>query len=230
MLKIVAFYFLTLFSLNSGHDTKIAFLFLVRGHMPLEDIWREFFNWRANSSQYSIYVHPHANFKFPQTSFFFGKEVANRVDVKWGGMSQVRAIKHLVKAALQDPTNNWFALFSESCLPLHPFPKWYKAFTTLEKSIVNACDYGAGAMETEARWRPSLDSVGFKKSQWRKSSSHFALTRKHAEVFVNETALESAWESVPCCDEHYLPSILAYNNLDNETTCNDGFVHAYFPG
>lgn len=63
------------------------------------------------------------------------------------------------------------------------------------------------------------------KSQWRKSATWFALNRRHALVFVNEKALEKGWESVPCCDEHYLPSILAYYNLDNETTCSDGFAH-----
>ena len=63
------------------------------------------------------------------------------------------------------------------------------------------------------------------KSQWRKSATWFALNRKHALVFVNEKALEKGWESVPCCDEHYLPSVLAYYNLDNETTCSDGFAH-----
>ena len=63
------------------------------------------------------------------------------------------------------------------------------------------------------------------KSQWRKSATWFALNRKHSLVFVNEKALEKGWESVPCCDEHYLPSILAYYNLDNETTCSDGFAH-----
>jgi Core-2/I-Branching enzyme len=66
------------------------------------------------------------------------------------------------------------------------------------------------------------------KSQWRKSSTWFALNRKHSLVFVNETKLEKGWELVPCCDEHYLPSLLAYNNMDNETTCTDGFVHVHW--
>ena len=63
------------------------------------------------------------------------------------------------------------------------------------------------------------------KNQWRKSATWFALNRKHSAVFANEIHLEKGWESVPCCDEHYLPSILAYNDLDNETTCSDGFAH-----
>jgi Core-2/I-Branching enzyme len=70
--------------------------------------------------------------------------------------------------------------------------------------------------------------VGLNKSHWRKSATWFALNRKHAEVFVNETVTEAAWDPVPCCDEHYLPTILAFNGLDNETTCSDGFAHVYW--
>eukprot|EP01034_Spumella_vulgaris_P022641 gene22641-28781_t len=118
---------------------------------------------------------------------------------------------------------------SESCIPLIPFEKWRNILLANTKSIVNACAMSPGEMETEARWRPSLAAVGMQKSDWRKSATWFALNKKHALVFVNETKLEPGWESVPCCDEHYLPSILAYNKLDNETTCTDGFVHVHWP-
>lgn len=70
--------------------------------------------------------------------------------------------------------------------------------------------------------------MGFTKSQFRKSATWFALNRKHSIIFVNETQLERGWEKVPCCDEHYLPTILAYFNMDNETTCTDGFVHVHW--
>ena len=210
-------------------DKKIAFLFMARGVMPLEDIWREFFRWHANTSHYTIHMHVHRGFKYPQSSFFHGKELSESEDVKWGNMGQVRGIKRLVRAALQDPLVEWFALMSESCIPLHPFEKWRQGLLSFNKSIINACAMHWSEMETETRWRPSLDKVGMNKTSWRKSATWFALNRKHALVFVNETALEPGWESVPCCDEHYLPSILAYNGLDNETTCSDGFVHAHFP-
>ena len=71
--------------------------------MPLEDIWREFFTWRANSSHYTIYIHTHHGFIFPSTSFFYNKQVNTTFKaVKWGGMSQVKAIKTIVRAALLD--------------------------------------------------------------------------------------------------------------------------------
>ena len=153
-------------------------------------------------------------------------------------------MKNLVRAALEDPLNEWFCLMSESCIPLVPFPKWRNVMLANNKSIVNACPMHPSEMETDTRWKPSLDKVfyfrhiifqfrlnnlplkvGMNKSHWRKSANWFALTRKHAFVFVNETKLEPGWEGVTCCDEHYLPSILAYYSLDNETTCTDGLAH-----
>ena len=45
---------------SNHHAGKIAFLFMTRGLMPLEDIWREFFSFHADPSHYSIYIHPHS--------------------------------------------------------------------------------------------------------------------------------------------------------------------------
>ena len=45
---------------NHHQVGKIAFLFMTRGLMPLEDIWREFFSFNADPSHYSIYIHPHS--------------------------------------------------------------------------------------------------------------------------------------------------------------------------
>jgi hypothetical protein len=140
-------------------EKKIAFLFLVRGHMPLEDVCREFFGWNANPNHYSILVHPHQGFRYHKTSFFYGKEIAQTQNVKWGGMSQVRAIKNLVREALKDPLNEWFTLMSESCIPLHPFPVFQQAFAKQNKSMINACAMDPSEMETDTRWRPSLDEV-----------------------------------------------------------------------
>lgn len=143
-------------------------------------------------------------------------------------MSQVKAIKNLVTAALEDPLNIWFVLMSESDIPLHPFPKFRSILLANTKSIINACAMSPSEMELDTRWRPSLDKIGMVKSQWRKSGTWFALNKLHAQIFSNEKKLEPGWEGVPCCDEHYLPSILAYYGQDNATTCSDGFVHVYW--
>ena len=139
---------------------KIAFLFLTRGPLPLEDVWREFFRWRANSSHYSVYVHPHHGYTYPPSSFYYQKEVRSlEKQVKWGGMSQVRAMRTLTEAALKDPDNEWFCLMSESCIPLVPFNKWRNVMLANTKSIINACWLDPAETERETRWRPTLDDV-----------------------------------------------------------------------
>lgn len=140
----------------------------ISGHMPLEAIWHEFFRWRGNSSLYSVYIHPHHGFTYPEGSLFHGKEVRNKENVKWGGMSQVRGIRLLVQEALKDPDNEWFCMMSESCIPLLPFPKFRNALMNHDKSIINACAMDIGEMELPTRWRDTLFSVGMKKEYWRK--------------------------------------------------------------
>lgn len=215
---------------SGGSEKKIAFLFLTRGPLPLEDIWREFFKWNADANQFSVYVHPHHGFKYPPTSYFYQKEVrSTEKTVSWGGMSQVRAMRTLTEKALEDPDNEWFCLMSESCIPLVPFTTWRSIMMANTKSIINACWLDPAETERETRWKPGLDDVGLKKESWRKSANWFALRRKHAQIFVDERKLEPGFEGVICVDEHYLPTILAHYGLDNETTCTDGLAHVNWP-
>ena len=221
-------------------NKKVAFLFMARGPTPLEDIWREFFNWRTDPNQYVIKIHVHKGYKIPTSSFFYGKDLTDDERASgaassigagklWGNMAQVEGIKRLVRSALKDPDVEWFTLMSESCIPLHNFQTMRRALMNFDKSIVNGCDFGMGAMEGDTRWRSSLDDVGFQKTHWRKSGTWFALKRKHAEIFVQEDKFEKAFQGVPCVDEHYLPSVLAAAGQDNQTTCTDGFAHVGLP-
>lgn len=134
-------------SINS--NKKIAFLFMTRGPMPLEDVWRAFFNLHDEiySNLYSIYIHPHSGYHFPPTSIFYQKVVDDHIEhVDWGGISQVRSIKHLVIEALKDPMNDRFCLMSESCIPLHSFTTFRNTLLSSNKSIVNACPWGGSYM------------------------------------------------------------------------------------
>ena len=103
-------------------NKKIAFLFMARGLTPLEDIWREFFRWKADEKHYKVVIHVHKGYKIPETSFFHGKELPDESreggGYLWGNMGQVRAIKRLVAYALKDPDVQWFTMMSESCIPL----------------------------------------------------------------------------------------------------------------
>ena len=70
---------------------KLAFLFLTRGPMPMEPLWRRFFAWNTDATQYNIYIHPPPGFSYPVHSIFHGKEIQNRSNVHWGSFGIIAA-------------------------------------------------------------------------------------------------------------------------------------------
>ncbi len=146
-------------------------------------------------------------------------------------MTQVQAIRLLFSAALEDLDNQFFPLFSESCLPLYSFQKWYRVLlNNPPKSIVNACPFTLAKDMERSRWHPDLEqSKMLKKSHWRKSATWVMLIRKHVTIFSEYTDDDKYWENVKCVDEHFLPTILAMHGVENETTCSDGFTSVTWP-
>jgi hypothetical protein len=212
---------------------KIAFLFLVKQDLSLREIWEEFFSFHAPKHQYNIYIHSSFPFTYPETSIFHNRTIAKQITVKWGTLGLVKATRFLMEAAYNDdPDNYYFPLFSESCLPLYSFSKMYRVLLhnpSGDLSIITACPHTEeGNMEVN-RWKPSLDnSPNMKKEYWRKSGEWIMLIRKHAKIYIDFVEDDQYWESIPCADEHFLPSILALHHVENETTCSDGFTSVYW--
>jgi hypothetical protein len=109
MLEIVS---LTAVATVANDSLKLAFLFITRGPLPFEPIWRRFFLWRTKGSEYSIYVHCpsgtaffksihfdlkhslllyHLDYKYHSDSIFYGKEISNRTSLHWGGFDIMSA-------------------------------------------------------------------------------------------------------------------------------------------
>ncbi len=63
---------------------------------------------------------------------------------------------------------------------------------------------------------------------YRKSLQQFALIKKHAKLIAYDEILFKAFENVPIPDEHYIPTLLAWKGLENETTCAGGFAYVRF--
>jgi len=61
---------------------KIAFLFLVRGELPLRPLWEKFF--AGHQELYSIYVHPDPSYtgSLPPDSVFYGRMIPSKVRVR----------------------------------------------------------------------------------------------------------------------------------------------------
>ena len=70
---------------TTPHTQKLAFLFITRGPMIHEKIWRHFFN-NISSKYYNIYTHVPTGYSYSRSSVFVGTElpVNYRQAVKWG--------------------------------------------------------------------------------------------------------------------------------------------------
>jgi hypothetical protein len=234
---------------------RIALLFLTRGPMPLENIWRDFLivdedyvpSKKGNATwqkYYTMYVHTSPGFKYPSNSLFAPFTVDHPIPAKWGDHSIIDAERKLVVTALKESSNSFFVLLSETHVPLYSSAATYLQLATAEHSRVHAC--GNDSEEDEYRrmtyrmaYEMKLVNSGIEEKTWRKSSQWFGLIRSHANLVAEETIVDAAFkqycyilpdkkdpgEYIRFCvsDEHYIPTMLAINKLEEECDC-DGHV------
>jgi hypothetical protein len=105
------------------------------------------------------------------------------------------------------------------------------------KSRINACNESGWRREEDSRWSPRMATYFsaplLRKHHWRKSWQWWELTRAHAELVLQDTAIDDVfrqychetWEPelkrrrVCFSDEHYVATLLAVHGRDNETDC-----------
>ena len=245
---------------GSRSKGQFAFLFITRGVMPHEELWRRFFSAaptpnpalitsrRLNTNPlfkgHSVFVHPPQGFSYPVNSLFYSTELPEhmRQKVTWGGISEVLAMKALYMQALNDVNNQYFLLYSESCIPLHSLPKMEHALLTLKgnlhpnsnsnaRSIVNACPQSSKDSKI-VHWDKSLQlQANITAHLWRKSEQWTALTRTHTVLIATDKVVLDAFATIPgghlrFTDEHYTATLLALHSYGNETctTCAGGFT------
>lgn len=217
---------------------KIAFLFIARNRLPLEMVWDKFF--KGEESRFSIYVHSRPGFLFSKGTtrsiYFLDRQVNDSIQVDWGGASMIEAERILLRHALADPFNDRFVFLSDSCIPLYNFSYTYNYIMSTSTSFVDSF-----ADTREGRYNPKMAPV-IPVHNWRKGSQWAVLTRKHAEIVVNDTtvfpmfqqhckrkSLPEFWRehSFPAdpskehnCipDEHYVQTLLAQEGLEGELT------------
>ncbi|KAK9834873.1 hypothetical protein WJX81_005657 [Elliptochloris bilobata] len=228
---------------------KVALLFMTYGDLPLERLWRRWFEGAtglvyrgcqpesseatsecfshleaeenhspiASQHLFNVYVHPKPDFPgFQPDSIFTGYELSHRVDSRWAFSST--AMYTLVHAAVHNPSNAFFVLLSEACVPLYPATVVYLQLVSEPRSRLNAgCagapEFGKNVHHTSDSVRRRLDEEAV---SWVKSATWAVLNRKHAEI-VSRTH-DDFLLSLP--DEWYLSTVLYTHNLQNETTCD----------
>ncbi|CAI5488631.1 unnamed protein product [Closterium sp. Naga37s-1] len=172
----------------------------------------------GHEGRYSIYVHAsNASFSFPPGSspLFRGRLVPGG-EVRWGEMSMVDAERRLLEAAVQDEANSFFALLSESCIPLWPFDYVYSYIASSSASFVDA--YSDPYSMSFGRYIPHIFMPTIRRHQFLKGNQWFILQRRHAEAVVRDTlhytrhnlscAFRLQWGKLCCADEHYIQTFL----------------------
>ncbi|KAJ8436811.1 hypothetical protein Cgig2_032039 [Carnegiea gigantea] len=196
---------------------RIAFLFLVRGPLPLAPLWDRFF--RGHEGHYSIYVHanPLYNQSYPKDSVFFGRRIPSK-EVQWGKFNMVEAERRLLASALLDHSNQRFVLLSESCIPLYNFSMVYSYLINSKKSYIEVYDeIGAtGRGRYSYRMSPTVEL-----SQWRKGSQWFEMDRELALEVISDQKYFPIFRKYcknSCYgDEHYLPTFVSIKFWKNNT-------------
>ncbi|XP_078446094.1 glycosyltransferase BC10-like isoform X2 [Wolffia australiana] len=203
---------------------KVAFLFLSRQELPLDFLWHAFLQ-NADANKFSIYVHSKPGFTFDESttksSYFYGRQLRESVEVVWGGSSMVEAERLLFKSALEDPANQRFVLLSESCVPLYNFSYTYSYLMSSSKSFINSF-----VIQNNSRYNPDMYPT-ILRNKWRKGSQWVTLVRKHAVLVTKDNVIfpvfkkhckqngsKKEYSCVP--DEHYIQTLFSINGLVDE--------------
>lgn len=197
---------------------KVAFMFLTGGPLPFEKLWEKFFE--GHEGKYSVYVHASREKPKRKSPVFQGREIRSE-KVVWGQIEMVDAERRLLANALLDPQNQYFALISDSCIPLYHFDYIYDYFLGGNMSFVDSFDdpgpHGQGRYVE--RMMPEV-----RIADWRKGAQWFAVTRHHALLIVADHLYYSKFkenckpgpENRNCYpDEHYISTFLHIMNPAN---------------
>lgn len=218
---------------------KIAFLFIARNRLPLDVVWNAFFR-DEKENKFSIFVHSRPGFLLNKATtrsvYFLNRQLNDSIQVDWGEASMIQAERILLRSALLDPLNERFVFLSDSCIPLYNFSYIYDYIMSTSTSFVDSF-----ADTKEGRYNPKMDPV-IPVHNWRKGSQWVVLTRKHAQIVVEDDtvfpmfqqhckrkSLPEFWRDHPlpadaskehnCIpDEHYVQTLLAQEGFEEEIT------------
>lgn len=147
---------------------KIAFCFLMYNFHNHSEIWENFFQQdRYPIKNYSIYTHPkEITDKTPE---WVSKNAIKTIKTDWCDESLFFAWVNMLKKALRDPDNKYFALLSGDCVPLYSLETVHKKITKSKKSMLNISPNSYAFQQT------GLDYA----DQW------MILNRKHAKLLLD---------------------------------------------
>ncbi|GAA0162382.1 transferase [Lithospermum erythrorhizon] len=204
--------------------SKVAFMFLTPGPLPLGPLWEQFF--KGHEGFYSIYVHAHPSYNdsVPETSVFYERRIPSQ-PVYWGTISMIDAERRLLaNALLESYSNQRFVLLSDSCIPLFNFTTIYNHLMGTNDSFLQLFD--DPRKPGRGRYNPQM-FPNITIENWRKGSQWFEIHRDLALKIVSDKKYYPIFRDLcnpPCYnDEHYLPTLV--NILYGEMNSNRTITH-----
>lgn len=211
---------------------KIAFLFLTNTDLHFAPLWQKFFN-SKHQNLYKIYVHAYPSSAVKNPGGVFQNRFIAAKKTQRASPTLISAARRLLSAAiLDDPLNYYFALVSQTCIPLHSFHYTYKTLFQDLHQPTESSRYGTRLSYIEVLseepqlWdrynargeNVMLPEVPFEK--FRVGSQFFILNRKHSLMVVKERKLWNKFR-LPCLnvdtcypEEHYFPTLLSMKDLN----------------
>ncbi|KAF3329828.1 Core-2/I-Branching enzyme [Carex littledalei] len=236
-------------SMSSPLQPKIAFLFLTNTDLSFIPLWERFF--QNNTNLFNIYIHldPSAQVEKPLTGLFANRFVPAKPTQR-ASASLIAATKRLLAAALiDDSANEYFALLSQSCVPIRSFNFVYQSLVSnpQKRSFIEILSDEPQLRERYLARGEDVMLPEVPYDQFRVGSQFFVLSRRHAHLVVHDRRLWRKFR-IPCLptmegfcypEEHYFPTLL--NIMDpqgcrgytltrvNWTDSTDGHPHTYTP-
>ncbi|KAE8733089.1 hypothetical protein F3Y22_tig00001644pilonHSYRG00624 [Hibiscus syriacus] len=235
--------------LSSSSSPKIAFLFLTNTDLHFLPLWNRFFG-HAKTSLFNVYVHadPIVNVTRPPLGTVFGDRfIPNAKRTFRSSATLISATRRLLATAiLDDPANEYFAVVSQYCIPLHSFNYIYRSLFTsknfdrtsksdpdssgfIQYGILKHKSYIEIISEEPRLWKRyaargrfvMMPEVPFE--EFRAGSQFFVLTRKDALLVLKDRTLWRKFK-LPCfradeCypEEHYFPTLLSMQDPNGVT-------------
>ncbi|KAL3518647.1 hypothetical protein ACH5RR_021236 [Cinchona calisaya] len=236
---------------TSTFRPKIAFLFLTNSDLHFLPLWQLFFN-QTRPNLYNIYIHADPSIPItPPTGVFADKIIPSKRTQRSSPTLVSAARRLLATALLDDPSNAYFTLISQHCIPLHSFNYLYKFLFDVHKLSKNLeyLSYIEILSESPSLWdrynargeNVMTPEISF--DQFRVGSQFFTLSRNHALKVIEDRRLWRKFK-LPCInvescypEEHYFPTLLSMADLEgcsqytltrvNWTDSVNGHPHTY---
>ena len=220
---------------------KVAFLFLIKTHFPLEKVWDAFFPEKLNSF-YSIYFHTKPGEKVKILDRFKPFMIPS-VPTEWGSNlfdSQLQLLLY----ALSDPLNVRFFFISDTTIPLKPLQFIYTTVMALPGSSFCICPRSQ-SMTTYNHVKTKLSRLFVNERTWRKAEMWSVINRKHAQFFhesvmhLREIMRVSAPidQMVIAPDEYAFVSLMYkeglqyeinnFSSINDDNEIHEGMCHTY---